>query len=88
MGLQLNEDKPAAYGEYNHQLARCAELERVLRVFQQYAQKYSVNLDTSQPEVEIPEGMDAGMFAEMGMMGNDVTIDSIEVRPPDYFTWD
>ena len=37
----LNEDKPANLREYNSQLTRCAEVDRILRVFAEYTTKYT-----------------------------------------------
>lgn len=76
---QLNEDKPATHREYNHQLLRCAELQRQMRVFADYADRYNVSLpDAAEEAVQIPEGMNAGQFAEMGYMGGGMTIETIE----------
>lgn len=43
----LNEDRPANQREYNFQLQRCAEVERILRVFADLSTQY--NMAAPQP---------------------------------------
>ena len=41
--IDLNEDKPANQREYNFQLQRCAETERILRVFRDLSEQYKLS---------------------------------------------